>query len=169
MTNKKSCYSVFHAKPAFSYRKYWAPGPPINKFSTPLESKWAPISVIKTFSSFHSGCLLQMMHVYQPQKWIGENISDFCESTISMLYFTQQRSMIPMGVLLLNPILIMNSDHFCPYTSKISVLQHEMAENVMESKGSELKCWLPLWSSAPSTWQQNWSDCIALNCHDLYV
>ena len=66
----------------FSYRKFGAPRPPINRFNPPLESKWATIYVTKTFSSFQSSCLLQMMHVYQAQKWIEENISDFCKSTI---------------------------------------------------------------------------------------
>ena len=161
-------YSVFHAKPAFSYRKFWAPGPPISKFSTPLQSKWAPIYVIKTFSSFRSGCLLQMMHVFQFQKWIRELFLIFGRVRFFMLHITQPQWMLLVKVLLLNPILIMNSDCFCPYTSKKSVLHCEMAGSVMESEASELKWWLPFWGCIPSTWQQNRNVCIARHSHDLY-
>ena len=78
----ESQYSVFHAKPAFSYWKFSAPGPLLSKFSIPLESTWAAIHVAKAFSSFHCGCWLQMMHVLWIKKWMWENISDFCDSAI---------------------------------------------------------------------------------------
>ena len=58
----------------------------------------------------------------------------FVKARFFMMHFTQQQSMIPVGVLLLNPISIMISDHFCPYTSTISVLQREMKGNVLEQR-----------------------------------
>ena len=110
-----------------------APGPPINKISTPLESKSAPIYVIKTFCSFHSGCMLQLMHVYQPPKWTRENISDFCESAIFHVAFHIATINDTSGC------VAFNYDYFCSYMRKISIMQGEMADNVMERR-SELKC-----------------------------
>ena len=93
---------------------------------------------------------------------------NFGRAQFFMLHITQQQWMLRVGVLLLNPILIINSDCFCPYTSKKSVLHCEMAGSVMESEASELKWWLPFWGCIPSTWQQNRNVCIARHSHDLY-
>ena len=46
--------------------------------------------------------------------------------------------MISVNVGLFQPKMVIDSDFFGPYTRKISVMQCEMAGNVMESKGNEL-------------------------------
>ena len=56
-----------------------------------------------------------------------------------MLHFTEQQFMISVDVGLFLTKMVIDSDFFGPYTRKISVMQCEMAGNVMEGKGSELK------------------------------
>ena len=141
----------FHAKPAFSYRKFSAPGPLVSKFSIPLESTWAPIYVTKAFSSFHRGCWLQMMHVFLTRKMDRRKYFDFCDSAIFHVVFHSATINDASGVLLLNPTLIMKSYYLCPFTRKISVC--EMTGNVMKREGVEFKWWLQFWSGIPSMWQ----------------
>ena len=80
-------YRVFHANRAFSYPKFWAVELPGGECNSPLESKWAPIFVLKTFNSSQRGCPLQMGNVIQPQKWIGGKNSESCMSEIFHVAF----------------------------------------------------------------------------------
>ena len=73
---------------------------------------------------------------FLPENGLEKIFLIFVRMRFFMLHFMQQQSMM---VLLLNSIIIMNSDYLCPYTSKISVWQCEMTGNVMECEGSELK------------------------------
>ena len=56
-----------------------------------------------------------------------------------MLHVTQQQLMISVDVGLFQPKMVIDSDFFAPYTRKISVMQYQIAGNVMESEGSEPK------------------------------
>ena len=56
-----------------------------------------------------------------------------------MMHFTEQQFMISVDVGLFQTKMVIDSDFFGPYTRKISVMQCEMAGNVMEGKGSEFK------------------------------
>ena len=56
-----------------------------------------------------------------------------------MLHFTHQQLLISKDVRLFQPKMVIDSDIFGHYIRKISVMQCEMAGNVMESKGKELK------------------------------
>ena len=92
-----------------------------------------------------------MLHVFWTQKWIWENISDLCDSAIFHFAFHSTTISNANGSDAFKPILSINSDYLCPFTSKITIWQCVMMGNVIEWEGSELKWWLPFWSGVPST------------------
>ena len=66
------------------------------------------------------------------QKWIGENISDFFNSTIFHVVFHSVTINDASGSVAFKPTLIMNSRYFCLFASQISVWQCKMTGNVMK-------------------------------------
>ena len=80
-----------------------------------------------------------MVNVIQPQKWTGEKTLNLASPRFILLHFTQQQLITSVDAGLFQPKMIIDSDFFGPYTRKISIMQCEMAGNVMERKGSELE------------------------------
>ena len=80
-----------------------------------------------------------MVNVIQPQKWTGEKNSESCKSKI---FHVACHTATIDDISGCGAFPTQNGHRlrlFGPYTRNISVMQCEMAGNVMESKGSELE------------------------------